>query len=83
MADTSLRKRPNRGQTVIEKPPFSGHIYSGHLLYKVDTAFEHRWNILGKIFLLIADPLWFVRKKGNTCIFLFDTFLSFNMKLII
>ena len=57
MADTSLRKRPNRGQTVTEKPLFSGHIYSGHLLYKVGTAFEHRWNILDKIFLLIADTL--------------------------
>ena len=48
----------------------------------VDTSFEHRVNILGKIYLLIADTILLVGKKENTCIFLFDTFLYFNMKLI-
>ena len=32
IADTVLRNRPNRGQTLIEKPLYRGHFYSGHLL---------------------------------------------------
>ena len=32
IADTVLRNRPNRCQTLIEKPLYSGHFYSGHLL---------------------------------------------------
>ena len=32
VADTFLRNRPNHGQTLIEKPLYSGHFYSGHLL---------------------------------------------------
>ena len=48
-----------------------------------DTFFEHRVNILSKIYLLIADTLWLVGKIGNSRMFLFDTFLYFNMKLII
>ena len=31
-ADTSLTNRWNHGQTLIEKPLYSGHFYSGHLL---------------------------------------------------
>ena len=31
-ADTSLTNRSNHGQTLIEKPLYSGHLYSGHLL---------------------------------------------------
>ena len=49
---------------------------------KADTSFEHRMNILGKIYLLIANTIWLVGKKESTCMFLFDTFLYFNMKLI-
>ena len=30
VADTFLRNRPNHGQTLIEKPLYSGHFYSGH-----------------------------------------------------
>ena len=50
--------------------------YRGHF-------FAHRVSILGKIYVLIAETLWFVGKKENTCIILFDTFLYFNMKLMI
>ena len=32
IGDTFLRNRPNHGQTPIEKPLYSGHFYSGHLL---------------------------------------------------
>ena len=32
IADTFLRDRPNRSQTRLEKPLYSGHFYSGHLL---------------------------------------------------
>ena len=56
IADTFLRNRPNHGQTLIEKPLSSGHFYSGHFVI-ADTFFEHRVNILGKIYLLIADTL--------------------------
>ena len=31
IADTFLRNWPNHGQTLIEKPLYSGHLYSGHL----------------------------------------------------
>ena len=48
-----------------------------------DTFFEHCVSILGKIYLLIADTLWLVGKKENACMFLFDAFLYFNMKLVI
>ena len=30
--DTFLRNRPNYGQTLIEKPLYSGQFYSGNLL---------------------------------------------------
>ena len=39
-------------------------------------------NILGRIYLLIADTILLVGKKENICMFLFETFLYFNMKLI-
>ena len=32
IADTFLRDRLNRGQTLLEKPLHNGHFYSGHLL---------------------------------------------------
>ena len=32
IADTFLRNRPNNGQTLIEKPLYKGHFYSGNLL---------------------------------------------------
>ena len=32
IADTFLRNRLNHGETLIEKPLYSGHFYSGHLL---------------------------------------------------
>ena len=80
IADTFWRDGPNRGQTLLEKPlyrdTFIGDIcYSGHFC-------EHHVNILGKTYLLIADTLWLVGKK-KICMFLIDTFLYFNMKLII
>ena len=37
-----------------------------------DTFFEHHVNMLGKIYLLTEDTLWFVGKKENTSTFLFD-----------
>ena len=48
-----------------------------------DTFLGDRVNILGKIFLLIVGTLWLIWKKKNTWMFLFDTFLYFNMRLII
>ena len=47
-----------------------------------DTFFEHRVNMLGKIYLLTEDTLWFVGKKENTSTF-YLIFLYFKMKLII
>ena len=70
IADTFLRDRPNRGQTLLEKPLHNGH------------SFEHLVNILGKNYLLIVDILWLVGKKESTCMFLTDTFVYFNKKLI-
>ena len=32
IADTVLRNPSNHGQTLIEKPLYTGHLYSGHLL---------------------------------------------------
>ena len=32
IADAFPRNRPNHGQTLIEKPRYSGHFYSGRLL---------------------------------------------------
>ena len=32
MADIFLESQSNHGQTLIEKPLYSGHFYSGHLL---------------------------------------------------
>ena len=49
----------------------------------METFFKHHVNILGKIFILIADTLRLVQKKENTCMSLFDTFIYFNIKLII
>ena len=43
IADTFLRNRPNHGQTLISDICYSGHF------------FEHRVNILDKIYPLIAD----------------------------
>ena len=51
--------------------------------FRADTFFEYRVNNLGKIYLLIVDTLWLVGKIENTRMFLFYTFLFFNMKLII
>ena len=82
IVDISLRNRPNHGQTLIEIPLYSGHFYSGHFVI-AGTFFKHRVYILGKIYLLIADTLWLVGKIENTWKVLFDTFLYFNMKLII
>ena len=47
-----------------------------------EAFFEHRVNILGNIYLLIADTLWLVGKIENTSMFLFDAFFYFDMKLI-
>ena len=67
IADTFSRNRPNHGQTLIGKPLYSGHFYSGHLLQR---TFGH----FGQNFPLTANTLWLVGKKENTCMFLFDTF---------
>ena len=56
MPDTLLRNRPNHSQTLIEKS-----LYSGHLLKR--ALFEHRVNILGKIFFLIAETSMIGREK--------------------
>ena len=48
-----------------------------------DTFFESHVIILDKIYLLVADTILLVEKKENTSMFLFETFLYFNRKLII
>ena len=48
-----------------------------------DTFFESHVIILDKIYLLVADTILLVEKKENTSMFLFETFLYFNIKLII
>ena len=73
IAGTFLRNRPNHGQTLKEKTLYTFAV--------ADTSFEHRVNILGKIYLLIVDYDW-LGKKESTCVFLFDACLYFNMKLI-
>ena len=47
-----------------------------------DTFFDHGVNIWGKIYYLIADNLWLVGKIENIYMFLFDTFLCLNMRLV-
>ena len=81
IADTFLRNWPSHGQILIEKSLYKGHLKRTFVIG--DTFFEHRVNILGKIYLLIADTLWLVGKIENTWMFLLDTFLYFNMKFII
>ena len=76
IADMFLRGRQNHSQTLLEKPLIADIIIP-------DTFFEHRMNILDKTDLLIANTLWLVGKKENTCMFLIDTFPYLNMKLII
>ena len=69
IADTFLRNRPDHGQTLIGKPLYSGHFYSGHLLQR--TFFEHRLSILGKIFLLQRTPYDCLgKKKTHACFYL-------------
>ena len=73
IVDTFLRNWQNHIQTPIEKSLYCR---------QADTFFEHH-NILGKIYLLIADTSRLVGKIENKCMLLFGIFLYFNMKLII
>ena len=79
IADTFLRNWPNHGQTLIEKPLKSGHFYSGYLAQH--HFFEHRVNLFGKIYVLIADTLWLVAKIVNTCFYLTHFFTLTSISL--
>ena len=76
IADTFLRKRSDQGQTLREKPLYCGHFYSGHFFWST------REHIRQNLPLKSGHPIigW---KKENTWMLLFDTFLYFNMKLVI
>ena len=76
-ADTFLRNRPNHGQTLIKNfyiadTFIAGICYSGHF-------FEHRVSILSKNFLLLAETLWLVGKKRNTCMLNLTYFFTLTL----
>ena len=80
IADTFLGDQPSRGQTLLEKPLYSGHIYSRHLLQrKLFWSTYFFWTILP----VNSGHSIIGWEKQNTCMFLIETFLYFNMKLII
>ena len=62
IADTFSRNWTNHGQTLIEKPLYSGHFYSGHLVI-ADTFFWNRVDISYISYLSIADTLIFLGKN--------------------
>ena len=39
IADTFLKNRPNHGQILIEKPLYSGHVYSGYFYWELREYF--------------------------------------------
>ena len=41
IGDTLLRNQPNHGHTLLEKPRYSGHFYSGHFFW---APREHFWQ---------------------------------------
>ena len=65
IADTFSRNWTNHGQTLIEKPLYSGHFYSGHLVI-ADTFFWNRVDISYISYLSIADTLIFLGKNKIT-----------------
>ena len=75
IADTFLKNRPNHGQTLIEKPLYSEHFYSGHFFcaprenFGQNLPFNSGHRIIG----------WEKRKHMHV---FFDTFFCFYMKLI-
>ena len=52
--DTFLRNRPSNRQALIENVYIAENFIAKII---ADTFFEHRVNILGKIYLLLADTL--------------------------
>ena len=52
--DTFLRNRPSHRQALIENVYIAENFIAKII---ADTFFEHRVNILGKIYLLLADTL--------------------------
>ena len=76
IAGNFLRNRPNHSQMLKEKPLHNGHFYSGHLFR---APREH----FGQNLPLDSGHPMVVWEKENTCMFLFDAFFHFNMKLII
>ena len=56
IADTFQWKRPNHGQTLIEKTLYSGHVYSGH------NFLAPRENFKPNLPLHSRYPTFFVEK---------------------
>ena len=82
IADTFSMNRPNHGQTLIEKPLYSGHFYSG-LCYS-----EHFFGAPRELFgqnlrLNGGHSMIGWEKKTHACFYLVHFFFYFNMKLII
>ena len=67
IAETFLRKRPDHGQTLIEKPLSNGHFYSGHFFREPRKHF-------GQNLLHNSGHSMIGWEKENTCMFLFDAF---------
>ena len=74
ISETILRIQSNHDETLTKKPLYSGHFYSGHVLW---TSREH----IGQILPLKSEHPTIGWKNENTWMLLFDTFLYFNMKL--
>ena len=82
-ANSFFKKRPNYGQTPMEKPLYNTHFYSRHLIYYSGHFFRAPREQFGQNLPLNSRYPMIRWEKENTCMFLFDTFVYFNMKLII
>ena len=81
-ANTFQWKRPNHGQTLIEKNPIQRTRLQRRISI-ADTTFWRRVKISNQIYLFIADTPYFLWKNKNKLLFnfkmfLFDTLLSFS-----
>ena len=74
MADTFLRNRSNHGQTLVEKPLYSGYFYSGHFFWAPREYFGQNLPLNCGHYLIS----WEKRKHMHVFI---HTLLYFNMKL--
>ena len=80
IADTFKWNRPNHGQTLVEKPLYSRHAYSGHNFLAPREKFKPK-------FPLYSDTPYFLWKSKNKLfsnfqMFLFDALLYFSTPLL-